>query len=615
MAEGTSREPIDFAPPAVDVEQRADGSYLLRSPYAPEPYPDHLLVPLQRWAKQAPDRALFAERGPDGAWRKLTYAQAAAGAASIAQALIERGHGPDRPVAILSDNAIDHALVMFGAMHAGIPVMPVSPAYSLMSQDFAKLKAVFGFTDPSLIYVADARPFAKALAALDRSRFQLLVSGDDAGLGAARLAGWLAVKPGPEAAAALAKVGPDTNAKILLTSGSTGLPKGVINTHRMMCSNQVALAQLWRFARKRPPVLVDWLPWNHTFGGNFNINLVLFHGGTLYLDEGRPAPGRLDATIRNLSEISPTIYLNVPRGFDMLAPVLETDARLATSLMRDVDVMFFAGASMPQTLYERLTAIAKRTRGSDIPFITSLGSTETAPSAVAVHWKSDRPVSVGVPLPGTEVKLAPTGDKLEFRVRGPNVTPGYYKQPDKTREAFDEDGFFKMGDAVRFMDPDDPKKGLVFDGRIAEDFKLSSGTWVHAGTLRLAALAAAQPVFQDAVVAGQDRGFVGLLAFPSLAGVRALCPNVPDDAPLAALLRRREVVERVKDGLARHNADRPGSSTRIGRVMLMAEPPQIDASEITDKGYVNQRAVLTRRATLVERLYAELPGDDVIVIG
>ena len=555
---------------------------------------------------------MFCQRDGAGRWRRATYAEVRGAADSIAQALIEDGHGPDRPVAMLSDNSIEQAFVTLGAMTAGIPVLPISPAYSLMSRDHEKLKGVIARNDPSVVFVQEPEPFAAALAAIDMSGRRLVTAGPAGDApGAIPLADWLARTPTGAVEDALAKVDLGTVAKILLTSGSTGAPKGVLNTHRMMVSNQVAMAQVCAFLRDEPPVLLDWLPWNHTFGGNYNFNAVIYNGGTMYIDEGRPLPGRIEATVANMREISPTLYLNVPRGFDLLLPFLEEDEAARRGLFRDLKLLFFAGSALPRNVWERLDRLAVETVGARVTITTSLGSTETAPAATYMNWYPDSTGNVGIPLPGSEVKLVPSGDKLEVRMRGPNITPGYYREPELSAAAFDEDGFFRIGDAARFEDPADPAEGIVFDGRVAESFKLTTGTWVHAGQLRLQAIAAATPALQDAVVTGQDRSEVGLLAFPSIAGCQSLAGG---DGAAEELARDDRVHAAVRDGLARHNAENPGSSTRIRRVLMLTEPPQIDAGEITDKGYINQRAVLSRRSDLVERLYAG-EGDDIVVIG
>ena len=455
-----------------------------------------------------------------------------------------------------------------------------------------------------------------------------------AGLAATAFGELLERPPGSDVAARFAAIGPDTLAKILFTSGSTGTPKGVVNTQRMLCSNQQAIAQVWPFLEERPPVIVDWLPWSHTFGGNHNFNMMLRNGGTLYIDAGKPAPGAIEITARNLREVPSTIHFNVPRGYDMLVPHLGSDATLRATFFRDLDVLFYAAASLPPHLWETLERLSIAATGRRVAMLSAWGSTETAPSATQVHFPIDRPGVIGLPGPGTEIKLAPAGAKLELRVRGPNVTPGYWRRPEGSArtaatgdgrtggqpaesaatgdrlsggpasEAFDEEGFLRTGDAGKLADPRDPSRGLLFDGRLAEDFKLTSGTWVHVGELRTAAIAAGAPVIQDAVVTGHDQPDVGLLVFPNPAGCRSLCHDAPPDATLVELIGRPEVRRRLRAGLAAHNAMNPASSRRISRVLLLDEPPSIDAGEITDKGYVNQRAVLARRAALVERLHA-----------
>lgn len=595
----------------VDVERRDDGTTILRCPEPLAPVPISLVALLRQRAADHPDRDFLCERDGTGAWRRVTYRDVLTGANAVAQTLLDGGHGPERPLAILSDNSINQAIMMFGAMTVGVPAMPVSPAYSVMSQDHEKLNIVIGHNDPSVIFVDNPAPFARALAAIDMSGRTLVVGqADGAPDNAELLSDWLATVPGPAVDAAAEAIGPDTIGKILLTSGSTGLPKGVLNSHRMMTSNQVAMAQVCPFLTDEPPVFVDWLPWNHTFGGNYNLNMVLNNGGTMYIDEGRPVPGRIEATIANLKEISPTLYLNVPRGFDLLLPLLETDDEARDGLFRNLKILFFAGAALPKNLWERLDRLAVAVKGESVPITTSLGSTETAPAATFMNWYPKSAGNIGVPLPGNELKLVPNGDKLEIRMRGPIITPGYYKQDDLTAKAFDEENFFRIGDAGKFEDEDDPSEGVVFDGRVAENFKLLSGTWVHAGQLRLQSIAAASPVIQDAVVTGQDQDDVGLLAFISLDGCRSLAGGdlSPDE-----LASHPAVQRQLSEGLAVHNAENPGSSTRIRRVLLMTEPPQIDASEITDKGYINQRAVLTRRSALVDRLYTGDGGDIVVI--
>jgi feruloyl-CoA synthase len=572
---------LRFAAAEVDVERRQDGTLVLRSPQRLRALERCVGEWLAKWAQQSPERTFLAERQGDG-WRKLSYAQALDGARRVGEALLERGLGPGKPLAILSDNSIDHGLLALGAMHAGVPVAPISPAYSLMSKDFAKLKAIFELLRPGLVWADDPRRFAAALGAV--------------GAEAVPLAPLLDRSPGARIDEAFARVGPDTVAKILFTSGSTGLPKGVINTQRMLVANQQMLAQVWPFLEDRVQTIVDWLPWNHTFGGNFCFNMMLRNGGSFTIDGGKPAPGLIETTARNLKEVSPTLYFNVPRGFDLLLPFLERDAALRRSFFRDLDMLFYAAAALPQNLWQRLEAMAMAEKNGELAMISSWGSTETAPSAAAVHYHIERAGVIGLPNPGCELKLVPAAGKLEVRVRGPHVTPGYFRRDDLTRAAFDEEGFYRIGDAMKFADPAAPQKGLVFDGRLAEDFKLSSGTWVHVGAVRVKLIAAGNPLIQDAVITGHDRDEVGALVFPS--------PAAKDLAPATL---RAKVASALK-ALAAEG----GSSMHPVRALITADPPSIDANEITDKGYLNQRAVLERRAALVEKLHAKQPGADVI---
>jgi feruloyl-CoA synthase len=458
--------------------------------------------------------------------------------------------------------------------------------------------------------------FAKALAAIDLSGVRLVVSGQrPEGVAADLLAEIINTAPGPAVDEAFGRIGPDTIAKILFTSGSTGLPKGVINTHRMLCCNQKMMEQVWPFLKGNPPVLLDWLPWNHTFGGNHNFNLVLAHGGTLYIDAGRPAPDMIQHTVRNLSEVSPSIYFNVPVGYSMLLPHLENDDRLARNFFAKLELIFYAGASLPQDLWERLEALSIRVTGSRVPMVSSWGATETAPAITGAHLLADRAGIIGLPLPGITLRFVSNGAKLEMRVRGPNVFPGYFRRPDLTRDAFDEDGFYKIGDAGRLAVASDPSRGVVFDGRVAEDFKLSTGTWVHVGRLRIAALEAAAPALQDAVVAGHDRNYIGLLAWPSLAGLQQICKDKTLHGNAEQLIKAADVSAHIRTGIAAWNARSSGSSTTIKRVLLMLAPPSIDANEVTDKGYINQRAVLEHRTATLEELYAEPAPPSIIVIG
>ena len=606
--------PVRFAPARVEVEHAADGAMILTSPVPLGPYARSVDEMLRHWAAAAPERLLLAERDAAGGWRRLSFGQADARAGAIAQALLDRGLGPDRPVMILSGNSIDHALLMLGCFRAGVPAAPVSPAYSLMSSDYAKLKHIFDLVRPGLIYVAAAAPFSKALQSLPLQDVELVASGSPPeGMHCTAFADLLATRATAKVAAAAAAVGPDTVAKILFTSGSTGLPKGVINTQRMLCSNQQMIRQCWPFLDEAPPVLLDWLPWNHTFGGNHNLTLVLRTGGSLYIDGGKPAPGLIEQTVANLREVSPTIYFNVPAGYAMLLPYLEKDADLARAFFRNLKLIFYAAAALPQDLWDRLEALSIATLGHRVVLTSAWGSTETAPLATCAHFELDRPGVIGIPVPGVAIKLVPSGSKLELRVKGPNVMPGYLKRPDLTADAFDADGFYRIGDAGKLADLSDPAKGILFDGRIAEDFKLGTGTWVHVGGLRIAVLAAATPLLQDAVVCGHDRDQIGILAWPNLGACREICRHSEHHQSPAALVGCPQVLAAIRQGIEAYNRRSAGSSQRIGRLMLMAEPPSIDANEITDKGYINQRAALERRKPLVDRLFADPAADDVII--
>jgi len=569
-----------FAPAEVDLEKRADGTLILRSPQKLGPYSRCVTEWLMQWSDRDPARLFLAERKGD-AWRRISYREAYGAVRRIGQALLDRGLGAEKPVAILSDNGIDHALLALGAMHVGVAAVPVSPAYSLMSKDFGKLKAIFELVKPGLVYAAEREKFGPALEAVKAS--------------STPVAELLETNPGSTLEREHRKVGPDTVAKILFTSGSTGIPKGVVNTHRMLCSNQQMLAQAWPFVQEKAPVLVDWLPWNHTFGGNHNFNLVLRNGGTLYIDGGKPVPGLVEATVRNLKEIAPSLYFNVPRGYDLLLPFLERDAKLRRSFFRELQVVFYAAAALPQNLWDRLVRLAREEkRGADLAMLSAWGSTETSPLATSVHFPMERPGVIGLPVAGCELKLAPFGGKLEVRVRGPNVTPGYYRRPELTSAAFDEEGFYRIGDAVKLADPGAPAKGIVFDGRVAEDFKLQSGTWVHAGAVRVRLIAACNSLVQDAVITGHDRTEVGALVWLNAASTHSL-----DEA---------EVLSSLQAALGSLHADAAGSSMAPKRLLVLEHPPSIDHGEITDKGYINQRAVLERRSAHVERLHAGGPG-------
>jgi feruloyl-CoA synthase len=610
--------PLRFGESRLEVERRANGELILRSGVALAPYPRSNGEWLAHWARVAPRRVFIAERRGEG-WHEATYAQVLTAARAIGSALVARGLSSARPVAILSDNSVDHALLKMACHYVGVPVAPISQAYSLMSKDHAKLKAIMKLLEPGLVYVGDEARFAPTLAALAEFRFELASSQPAPGSRATPFATLLDTPPSAAAEKAHAQVTGDTVAKFLFTSGSTGEPKGVINTQRMITSNQVSYAGAWPFLTDEPPVIVDWLPWNHTFGGNSNFNMVLANGGSYYLDDGKPAPGLVDRTAANLKLVAPTIYLSVPRGYDMLLPFLESDAQLRRNFFSRLKLIFYAGAALPPSLWARLEKLGIEETGHRVRMVSSWGSTETAPMASIVNYDIDRAGVIGNPAPGCELKLLPVGEsngktKYEIRVRGPNVTPGYWKRDDLTRAAFDAEGFYIMGDAVRFADPADPAKGLEFDGRVAEEFKLSSGTWVHTGALRVKAIAALAPVAQDIVLTGHDRNHIGFMIFPNLPACRKLTAGLAADAPPGDVLAHPAVRACVEQGMRALKADGGGSSTYAARALILEELPNIDSGEITDKGYINQRAVLTRRAALVAALYTDGKTDHVLEI-
>ncbi len=597
-----------FAPPRVIAEAAdSDGAIMLRSAEPLGEYPVSVVHTVREWARLSSDHPLVAERA-GGGWRTASYGAAVAAADAIGQALLDRGLGPRRPLLVLSGNSVDHLLVTLGAMTAGIPVAPVSVAYSLQSHDHARIAAIADLIRPGAVFAEDGDLFGAALGALPGIRAIVSKGSRD---GAEQLPVLLNTEPGAAVAAAFASLSPDAVAKILFTSGSTGTPKGVLNTHRMLASNQRMIQQAWPFLAAERPVIVDWLPWSHTFGGNHNVNMMLSAGGTLYVDAGRPVPGMFAQTVANLTDVPPTIYFNVPAGYAQLVPALEADPEFADRFFSRLRLLFNAGAALPAALRDRLARVAFRTTGHEVPVTGSWGATETAPAVLSAHFAFTDARCVGVPLPGAEVKLVPAEDAYEIRVKGPNVTPGYFARPDLTRAAFDEQGFYRTGDAVVPADPADPGGGLLFRSRIAEDFKLGTGTFVRVGAVR-AALLSAVPVLSDAVLAGENRDFVCALAWLNAAEARRLLGAEPE--PDGDLLAHPALCELLAAALAGHN-ETAGSSARVERLLVMAQPASLDSGEITDKGYVNQRQVLARRAALVDLLYADPPPAGVIVAG
>jgi len=594
-----------FAAPEIVADRRPDGSTWLKSTVPLQPGARCVGDWLEHWAQQTPERIFLGERGSaDARWTTVGYRNALRQVRSAATWILAQGLSAEHPLVILSDNSIDHALLALAAMHVGVPIAAISPAYSLVSRDFDKLKSMIGLLEPGAIYVSNMKAFAPALAAIKALHTAKFVCGD---ADSSEAISFRQVTATPESGAveeAFAAVTPDTIAKFLFTSGSTGTPKAVINTQRMLTSSQQAKAQTWSFLDRAADdlVILDWLPWSHTFGANHNFNLVLRNGGTLYIDGGKPAPGLFATSLANLRSVMPTVYFNVPRGFDMLISALRDDEELRGRFFGEVKFAFYAGAALPQNLWDAMQQLSIQTIGRAMPMVSAWGSTETSPLATDCHFQAQRSGNIGVPTPGTELKLVPSGDKLEVRVRGPNVTPGYWKAPELTAQAFDADGFYLIGDAVTFADPLRPEAGLFFDGRVAEDFKLNSGTWVSVGTLRVAGIAALAPLAQDIVVCGHGGDQVRFLVFPNLSACRALA-GLSDSAEVSEVIGHPKVREAIAQGLARLKVESGGgSSGHATRALLLAEPASVDGGEITDKGYINQHAVLTRRATLVQRL-------------
>jgi feruloyl-CoA synthase len=606
---------IEWLERDIAVERRPDGAIILKSRIPLQPYAKHIPASLAKWADEQPDRIWLAQRaGADRQWRKLSYGEAKRTVDALTQGILDLRLELGRPVTILSGNSIEHALMTQAAMQARHPVAPVSPAYSLMSQDHIKLKYLFDLVKPALVMVQDGPAFEKALKALDLDGVTVVhVARPCEGIDSIAFADLAATRVTADVEDSIARITPETVGKLLFTSGSTGMPKAVINTQAMMCANAAMMMQV----RPRDPdapqaTYLDWMPWNHTMGGNALFNPVLIEGGALYIDDGRPMPGMIEETLRNLREISPTYYANVPAGYAALAAAMEKDDTLCRSFFKNLGLMAYGGARLPDDLYDRMQALAVRAIGERLVFYTGWGSTETGPTSTGTYWNTERVGLIGLPFPGVELKMVPAGSKYELRLRGVNVMPGYFGRPDLTEAAFDEEGFYCIGDAGVFVDPNDPVQGIIFAGRVVEDFKLTTGTFVHVGSLRTDAIAAATPVVQDALVAGQDRPFVGLLAWPNLHACRQIVGN--PDASYEDVVKHPEILACLKSGLQAHNKSTEGSSMRIARAMLMTEPASIDGNELTDKGYINQRAGLERRAALVERLYADHPGEDVVVL-
>ena len=615
--------PLTFGVTRVHVRDGDGGVKYLTADVPLDAFGERMADRLIHWARTTPNETFVAQRArqPDGSlgdWRHVSYAEALDAARRIGQALLNRGLNAERPVVILSDNGIDHCLLAMGCIYAGVPFSPASPAYSTVSKDYGKLRHVVNTLTPGLIWAEDGERYGAALAAVAPADAEVVLSrhADAAALQGREstlFAELLATEPTPAIDAVQAATGPDTIVKFLFTSGSTKLPKAVINTNRMWCANQQQMRLSMPILTEERPVLIDWLPWNHTFGGNHNLGLVLANGGTLYIDEGKPTPALIHETLRNLREIAPTMYFNVPTGFEAIAQAMKTDDALRKNFLSRVKMFFYAGASLAQPVWDSLFESAERELGERIVMTCGFGMTESSPSGLFDTSPDVKAGDLGLPTPGMDVKLAPSNGKLEIRYRGPNITPGYWRAPEATAEAFDDEGFFCTGDAVTWCDATNPHAGLRFDGRIAEDFKLATGTFVSVGPLRGRVIAGGAPYIQDVVLTGLDRKEVGALIFTTPA-VRSLT-DLPSEAPLGQVLADRRVLQKFQSLATDLSLSATGSANRVTRLMLMAEPPSIDLGEVTDKGSINQRAVLKHRDALVQALYDETPGHIVIKPG
>ena len=587
------------------MERRPDGSLLVTPDEPLGPYPKVLTDRVSQWAAEFPERICIAKRDANGEWRRLTYAEIWQAIRSVGEALLGFGLSADRPVMILSENDLEQFILTLAGQHVGIPVAPISPPYSLVSKDLGRLRHIANLLTPGLIFAADGQRYERPLSAISAEKTSIVVTHSPPHSRRAILFSELeASKPTHSVEAAHARIEPDDVAKFLFTSGSTAMPKGVINTHRMICSNLQMINQVFGFLEEEPPVLVDWLPWNHTFGGNHNTGISLYNGGTFYIDDGRPGLDSFRETLRNLREISTTVFFNVPKAYEGLLPALRTDRQLRETFFRRLKLLFYAAAGLSQPMWDAYRALAQEACGERIIMVTGLGATETAPMAIQTTWETDHAGVIGIPVPGVELKLVPRDEKLEARVRGPNITPGYWRQPELTQKVFDDEGFYSFGDAVRFIDPDDVNKGFLFDGRFSEDFKLSTGTWVSVGPLRAKIMAHFAPLVRDVVVAGHDRDDVGMLIFADLRACSELCGSDSSNRATAEILEHQLVRAQFQSLLESFAAQATGNSNRVVRAVLVEEPPSLDAGEVTDKGSLNQRAVLERRANLVEELYS-----------
>lgn len=601
-----------LAAPCVDYEEQSDGSFVLRSPEPLRPYARCVGEWLEHWNVVRPHQTFLAERR-NGEWYRLTYRQVREQIGALAQGLLDLNLPVGRPLVVLSENDVDHALLSLAAMHVGLPVCSVSVAYSQSSGDCAKLHAILKSLDPALVFINDGQRYERALALTQPSCPLIVARHTERVEGAIPLASLYARVESVQVMTAFESVGPDDAARFILTSGSTGTPKVVVTTQKMLCANQQAIAQCWRFVEQCEIVVLDWLPWSHVFGCNHNFNLVLRNGGSLFIDDGRPLPGAIERTLENIRSVRPTLYFNVPKGYEAMLTFLENDRQLAECFFDKLEMVFYAGAALPASLWLRLKAVGAGVRSRPLFFATEWGATETSPVLTSVHFPIDLPGNIGLPVPGVEIKFVPNGDKLEMRVRGDSVFTRYHNSPEQTAQAFDEQGFYCIGDAGALIDSAAPHRGIQFDGRVSEDFKLSTGSWVSVGNLRLRVLTALSPYVQDCVIAGHDRDVLGVLLFvtPALRALAGPNAHVLSADELAACSAVRKALQQGIESLA---IEYPASSQHVARAIILDTPASLDGGEITDKGYLNQRLSLALRADQVLRLYAEQPDAAVIIL-
>jgi feruloyl-CoA synthase len=610
---GTPTRQVRLGNMAAAADHRADGTTILRSVETLGPYPRAIVDALEAWAAKTPDTVLIADREGEG-WRKLSYAQVLERIQPLGQALLDAGLSPERPLMIISGNEIEHFLLGMAAIWVGIPYAPISPAYSLVSTDYGKLKHIAGLLTPGMIYVSDGARFAAAIEATFAPDIPLIVRSNPPTGRPVRLFDDLLKTPVTSAvAAAHDATTADTIAKVLFTSGSTGLPKGVITTNRMMACNQQMIRTALAFLGDEPPVLLDWMPWNHVAGGSHNTGIAIYNGGSFYIDDGQPTPARIGRTLENLRHVQPTFFTNVPKAYEFLVAAFDEHPEARRNLFARLKLLQYAGAGLSQHVFDGLDRAARAETGERILIITGYGSTETAPFAFTTTWPVEAAGHIGLPAAGMTVKLVPNGDKTELRLMGPNVTPGYWRDAEKTAEAFDEEGFYKIGDAVRFADPDDLSKGLVFDGRVTEDFKLSTGTWVNFSAVRASVIGACAPLIRDVVLTGLDLNYIGAMIFPDLEAC-ARHAGLPSGTDPQTIVDHPAVRQKFAESLGGLTQKSTGSSNHVARAVLMCALPDIDKGEITDKGSINQRAVRTHRADLVKALYRDEPGPDVFIL-